>query len=150
MPWETFYSLFRFVTIIYFLIHGVFLMFDLAKKMKFYKENLGNIVHNSFSLIDLLHSYSGKSLLIPKGRICRPVVVDDDDDDTSMATMICHPLLLPILMRKRWQWYFSVDNDYYLASSASTMTLLSFWKPGSSIRLISTPMLLSYYHCQHC
>ena len=75
--------------------------------MKFHEKNLGNIVHNLFSVIDLLHSCSGGSLLIPKGRFCspfnnRPVVVDDDDDDTiSMAAMMCHPLLLPILMRKR-------------------------------------------------
>ena len=69
--------------------------------MKFHEKNLGNIVHNLFSVIDLLHSCSGGSLLIPKGKICRPVVVVVvDDDDTSMATMIRHPLLLPILMRK--------------------------------------------------
>ena len=67
--------------------------------MKFHEKNLGNIVHNLFSVIDLLHSCSGGSLLIPKGKICRPVVVYDDPD-TSMATMINHQALLPILMRK--------------------------------------------------
>ena len=67
---------------------------------------MGNIVHNLFSVIDLLHRYSGGSLLIPKGRVYSlisngPIVVGDDDNDTStMATMIRHPLLLPILMRK--------------------------------------------------
>ena len=75
--------------------------------MKFHEKNLGNIVHNLFSVIDLLHSCSGGSLLIPKGRVYSlisnvPIVVGDDDDDTSTtATMILHPSLLPILMRKR-------------------------------------------------
>ena len=55
---------------------------------KIHKENLRDIVHNSFSLIDFFHSFPGGSLLIPKGRICRPVVVDDGNDDTSMVMMI--------------------------------------------------------------
>ena len=63
---------------------------------KNHKENLGNRVHNSFTLIELLHSCSGGLLLIPKGSFCslisnRLVVIDDDDNDTSMeATMIRH------------------------------------------------------------
>ena len=77
-------------------------MLDLAKKKKFHKGNLGNISRNLFSLIDLLHSCTaGESLLIPKRRVCRPVVVDDYDNDTFMARVIHHPLLLPILMRKQ-------------------------------------------------
>ena len=81
-------------------------MLNLAKKMKFHTKNLGNTVHNLLSLIDLLHSCSGGSLLIPKGRVYSlisngPIVVGDDDNDTStMATMILHPSLLLILMRK--------------------------------------------------
>ena len=79
---------------------------ECGKNMKFHKKNLGNIVHNLFSLIDLLYSCSGESLLITKGRVYSlisngPVVVDDDDNDTSMATMIRHLLLLPILIRKK-------------------------------------------------
>ena len=74
--------------------------------MKFHEKNLGNIVHNLFLVIDFLHSCSGVSLLIPKGRVYSlisngPIVVGDDDNDTStMAMMILHPSLLPILMRK--------------------------------------------------
>ena len=54
--------------------------------MKFHEKNLGNIVHNLFSIIDLLHSCSGGSLLIPKGRVYSlisngPIVVDDNDND---------------------------------------------------------------------
>ena len=75
--------------------------------MKFHEKNLGNIVHNLFLVIGLLHSFSGGSLLISKGRVYSlisngPIVVGDDDDDTStMTMMILHLSLLPILMRKR-------------------------------------------------